>query len=242
MNEHRGTSTSEILGELGRHAKLDQVTNHPFLRRMKAETLTKSQVNLMIGQYWYPIHYFTEYLPRAIAVVPDIDTRAYISKILWQELGQGDPAKAHERLYIETMTAAGMELDSICNAAPLPASKRLVDGYRDSTQDYPSAIGFLYGTEVIDLAMVSALGAAVSKATGLANLSWVDIHVQQEPDHVASVRRAVVLPMTEGQRRRVVDQAQAVWGLWSDFYYGIQEQIDGAAANAFCGAGGTAAM
>lgn len=220
------TLVPDILDELGQHAKRERVVAHPFLRRLKAEKLSKSQVAVIVGQYWYPIHYFTEFLAKVIAVVPELSMRTYVSKILWQELGEGDPARAHETLYVETMVNAGLELNDVRDIPALPASQRLVEGYRQSTLDCSSAIGFLYGTEVIDLAMVSSVGAAVRNTTGIQELPWVDIHLKQEPDHVASVRQTVCGQLTETQRRKVIEEAQTIWGLWSDFYYAIQEHID----------------
>lgn len=217
---------SDILVELGQHAKREHVVNHPFLRRIKTDKLTKSQVAIIVGQYWYPIHYFTEFLPKVIAIVPDLSMRSYVSKILWQELGEGDPAQAHESLYIETMVSAGINVSDVRDMPALPASTRLIEGYYQSTFDSFSAVGFLYGTEVIDLAMVSSVGAAVRNATGVMELPWVDIHLKQEPDHVTSVKRAVSVSLTEEQRRKVIAEAQAIWMLWSDFYYAIQERID----------------
>jgi pyrroloquinoline quinone (PQQ) biosynthesis protein C len=216
----------DILAELERHARREYVTDHPFLRRLKKDTLTKSQVAVIIGQYWYPIHYFTEFLPNVIAIVQDLSIRTYVSKILWQELGEGDPARAHETLYVETMISAGIDVHDIRDRPALPASYRLVEGYRQSTLNPLSAIGFLYGTEIIDLAMVSSVGAAVRNATGILELPWVDIHLKQEPDHISSVRRAVSVSLTEKQRRNIIDEAQKVWMLWSDFFYNIQQQID----------------
>jgi pyrroloquinoline quinone (PQQ) biosynthesis protein C len=224
-NFSTGTATG-ILDELEQQARRQHVVNHPFLKRIRTEKLTKPQVSIIVGQYWYPIHYFTEFLPKVIAVVSDIAMRTYVSKILWQELGEGKPDQAHENLYVETMVGGGIDADAVRNMPALSATDRLVDGYRDSTGDPFSAIGFLYGTEVIDLAMVSSVGASVRSATGAKRLPWVDIHVKQEPDHVSSVKQTVTSSLTEDQRRTVIAEAEKIWNLWSDFYDAIEMKID----------------
>lgn len=224
MNDE--AKTTDILSQLERHAEREHVVSHPFLRRIETDKLTKSQVAVVVGQYWYPMHYFTEFLPKAMATVSDLPTRVYMSKILWQELGEGDPARAHETLYVETMVSAGIDVNDVRDMPALPASNRLIEGYCQSTSDSHSAVGFLYGTEIIDLAMVSAIGTAVRNATGILKLPWVDIHVKQEPDHVSSVKRAISMPFTEEQCCKVIDEAQKMWSLWSDFYYAIQEKIN----------------
>lgn len=222
------SENADILAELSRHAERRQVVAHPFLQRIRKEPLAKAQVAVIVGQYWHPIHYFTEFLPRVIAVVQDIPMRTFVSKILWQELGEGDPERAHENLYLETMAKAGFDVGDVRHAPALSASTRLVEGYRDSTMCPNAAIGALYGTEVIDLAMVSSLGAAVRNASGLDELSWVDIHVRQEPDHVSCVNETVRLSLTDAERRGIVEGAQTIWTLWSEFYSAIEEEIKAA--------------
>jgi pyrroloquinoline quinone (PQQ) biosynthesis protein C len=226
MQNDRPETETSILNELEKRARRQQVVSHPFLKRIRTQELTKPQVSVIVGQYWYPIHYVTEFLPKVIAVVSDLSMRTYVSKILWQELGEGDPDQAHETLYLETMVGGGIDADDVRNMPALSATDRLVHGYRDSTSDPFSAIGFLYGTEVIDLAMVSSVGAAVRNTTGVEHLPWVDIHLKQEPDHVSSVKNLVASSLTEEQRRKVVEEAENIWSLWSDFYDAIQEKID----------------
>jgi pyrroloquinoline quinone (PQQ) biosynthesis protein C len=219
--------TSDILSELEGHPNRDSVIGHPFLRYMRTAALTRKEVALILGQYWHPIHYFTEFLPRTIAVVRDLATRVLVTRILWQELGEGDPARAHETLYLETTRRVGFDVDEVRSAPALPAAIRLVEGYRYSTRDAFSAVGALYGTEVIDLAMVASVGAAIRNTTGIATLPWVDIHLKQEPNHVASVRGVVTLPATPEDRKRIMREAQQIWGLWSDFYQTIESTIEG---------------
>jgi pyrroloquinoline quinone (PQQ) biosynthesis protein C len=218
---------SEILLErMARHESRSYVVGNHFLKRLRDEQFSLAQVSIIIGQYWHPISYFTVFLPKAIAVSPTIPLRTFISKILWQELGEGNSDLAHETLYIQTMVEAGMTQEAITQAPPLPATERLMAGYRGSTQKASSAIAWLYGTEVIDLPMVSSVGNAVKKASGKEKLPWVDIHVKQEPDHVDSVRNVLNLPFSDEEQDQILDEAQRMWLAWSDFYKDIEQQID----------------
>src|SRR5262245_34828978 len=126
---------NDILSRLERHAERERVVSHPFLRWIGTEKLTMSQVAVIVGQYWYPIHYFTEFLSKAMAAVSDLPMRVYMSKVLWQELGEGDPTRAHETLYVETMVSAGIDVNDVRGMPALPASNRLIEGYCQSTFD-----------------------------------------------------------------------------------------------------------
>jgi pyrroloquinoline quinone (PQQ) biosynthesis protein C len=215
-----------------RHATLDLLSTDQARQRLMGElddwksrgkSLSVEQVGRLLGQWYHPLHYFPEFLSRVIAVSPSLDTQSSISRILWQELGEGDPALAHETLYIETMTNAGFQRQTIAASEPLPNTAKLVEGYKNSTSDYVSGLGFLYGTEVVDLAMVSAMGHLIRTCTGKKELPWVDIHVKQEPDHVESSSRPLLPPFTEQERERIVGGARDLWTLWTGLFAGAKE-------------------
>jgi len=221
-SEVLSVESETLLKRIAKHESRDYVVNHPFLKRLRNESFSIDQVSILISQYWYPMNYFTVFLPQALAVSPTIPIKTFISKILWQELGEGDDTLAHETLYIKTMLEAGMVIQS----PPLPATERLIDGYRESTKTAAKSIAWLYGTETIDLLVVSSIGAAVRKASEKKELPWVDIHVKQEPDHVNSVRNVMNLPFSEEEQDIILEEAQRMWLAWSDFYNDIEEQMD----------------
>lgn len=190
-------------------------------------TLSREQVLIILGQWFYPLHYFPTFLSRLISVTPQIDTQTFISRILWQELGEGDPNFAHERIYIETISDNGFEAKQVAEAASFPATRELVDGYRDASGDYLSGLGFLYGTEVVDLPMVATIGELMKRCTGKESLPWVDIHVSQEPHHVESSDSTLQLPFTEEEQQQIVANAERMWKLWLNFFRGIEAEILG---------------
>jgi hypothetical protein len=190
---------------------------------MCTDTFTVEQASTILSQWYHPLHYFPTFLARFIAVCPNIPMQTYISKILWQELGEGDAARAHELIYKETMCRVGFDEHSFINVSPLESTRDLVTGYENSTHDFAPALGFTFATEVADLAMVSAIGTMVRNLTGAKELPWVDIHVVQEPDHVDSADLALAVQMTEHEENQVVMHAERMWKLWIDFFSGLEK-------------------
>jgi hypothetical protein len=215
-----------------RRATLDILSTDPAKERLMAEldewkshckSLSVEQVGRLLGQWYHPLHYFPEFLSRLIAASPSLETQSSISKILWQELGEGDPTLAHETIYIDTMRDAGFPRETVAASPPLTDTVRLVEGYKKSTSDCIYGLGFLYGTEVVDLAMVSAMGRLIRGCTDRRELPWVDIHVKQEPEHVESSSRPLLPPFSEQQQERIVGGAQELWDLWTTFFKGAKE-------------------
>lgn len=198
-----------------------------YLKQLKQDcgTLAREQVVVILGQWFHPLHYFPTFLSRLISVSPDIETQTFVSRILWEELGEGDPRRAHERVYIETILDGGFTRARVADAPPLEATRRLVEGYEESSSACLSGLGFLYGTEVVDLPMVATIGELMRRCTGKRNLPWVNIHVAQEPGHVVSAEEALKPEFTEAQRREVVGSAERMWTLWIDFFKAIRREI-----------------
>ena len=190
-----------------------------------SKMLSKEQVTIFLGQWYHPLHYFPVFLSRLVSVAPDIDMQTFISRILWQELGQGDPVYAHEKIYIETMLDAGFERKLFAEAPPFKETEELLAGYKTATDNYLSGLGFLYGTEVADLTMVSTIGNFVRDCTGRKDLLWVDIHVEQEPDHVESSNKTLQPSIDEDEQSQIVESAEQMWKLWINFFKAIKRAI-----------------
>ena len=188
-------------------------------------TLPRELAVVILGQWFHPLHYFPVFLSRLISVTPNVESQTYISRILWEELGEGDPVRAHEKIYVETMTGGGFEKTDFTEAPPLAATRRLVDGYEKASSQFLSGLGFLYGTEVVDLQMVATIGALMKRCTGLRTLPWVDIHVSQEPGHVESSSSTLDQSLDHDAQHRVVMSAEEMWTLWTDFFRSIREEI-----------------
>ncbi|MFO0758567.1 MAG: iron-containing redox enzyme family protein [Byssovorax sp.] len=204
--------------QLTDHPLRAKLFNNEFFTMAKTAQLTKADTADFLGQYWHPIHYFAPFLAKVIAVAPFVGIQTAVSKILWQELGEGNPEMAHEFIYIDTMTKAGFTEQEVCKTAPNAATEALMRGYREATADYCGGLGFMYGTEIIDLTIVQGLGETVRRTSGMIHLPWVDIHVVQEPDHVDCANVSIQRPFTDAERKAIVDSAALHWELWDGFF------------------------
>jgi pyrroloquinoline quinone (PQQ) biosynthesis protein C len=212
---------------LNEHRLRKQFINHDFFRRVKVEPLSRQQVAVFIGQWWHPLHYFPTFLARAVSVLPDIASKSAVSKILNQETGEGNPARAHEVVYIDSMKRAGFTRDETTAAPPFPETQRLVEGYERASAERFAALGFIFATEVADLTMVSGIGTAVERATGVRDLEWVNIHVEQEPDHVEEADNTLLSSFKAREEGLVLDNAERMWELWTGFFDRLEREVFG---------------
>jgi pyrroloquinoline quinone (PQQ) biosynthesis protein C len=215
-----------VLDSLKHNPLRKNLIHHPFFEAVRSGTLERNDVAVFLGQWWHPLHYFPNFLSRSISVVPNLETKTAICAILSEELGEGKPEMAHERIYVETMTAAGFSQHEVTEAPPLASTRELIEGYKRASSAPISALGFMYGTEVADLAMVSGIGVAVRRVSGLKNLPWVDIHVLQEPHHVDEASNALEPELSTDQYESVVANAEEMWRLWIAFFSELHQVLD----------------
>jgi len=199
---------------------------HPFLSRCREGELNRAQVALLLGQWWHPLHFFPDFLARSVANIAPMEAKSAIAKILNEEVGQGDAQQAHEKIFIHTMVEAGFIKSAVVDADPIKETALLVEGYRDASGSSLGALGFIYGTEVIDLTLVSGIGKAVSRVSGRKNLPWVAIHQGQEPGHVAQAQTVINLDFAPSEQAEIFKSAEQMWQLWGDFFSGLEREAE----------------
>ena len=117
-----------VLDSLKNNPLRKELIHHRFFSEIKSGQLTRNDVAIFLGQWWHPLHYFPNFLSRSISVVPWLETKTAICAILSEELGEGNAAMAHERIYLETMAAAGFSQQEVAEAPPLESTAQTYSG------------------------------------------------------------------------------------------------------------------
>lgn len=214
-----------MLEKLSEHPLRKELIHHPFLKEIRTGgSISKEAVGTLLGQWWYPLDFFPTFLSRSISVLPDRDMQTALSKILYQELGEGRPANSHGKLFITTMADAGFPEEVTTQAPAFPETRQLVDLYEETSHNPLRALGAVYGTEVADLAMVSGVGQAVRAVSGVKELPWVDIHVLQEPEHVEQASEALEPNFSAEEEAEIQGAAEDMWRHWIAFFDRIRSE------------------
>ena len=66
--------------------------------------------------------------------------------------------------------------------------------------------------------MVSSIGKAIERTTGVTDNQWVAIHIEQEPDHVEEANHALLADFNAEQEDAVIVAADEMWRLWTAFF------------------------
>ncbi len=219
------TATLSFGDRLAASPVYENFRDHPFFAAVDTADFTKEQAAILIEQWWHPLHYFPTFLARCVAVLPDIASKSAITRILNQEAGGGIVSQAHEVIYVDSMDKCGFDRDRVTGTAPYPETAALVDGYREASERRESALGFIFATETTDLLMVSSIGKAIERTTGVTDNEWVSIHVEQEPDHVEEANHALLADFSVEQESAVLEAANEMWRLWTAFFNRLAVEV-----------------
>jgi len=175
--------------------------HHPFVERCRAGALTPGQVRVLGGQMYKFCREFTRFLATALAACPSEAARRVIGENLWEELGEGDPDRAHPALFRRFTRALGL-CDAQLEAVPAePETQALIDCYLGLASRY-GVLGILgalcYASEGIVGALYAQIERGLLGALPFSRdaLVFFEVHVQVDDGH-ADKLESVLLPLLE---------------------------------------------
>lgn len=212
--------TARVLTNLAASQQRHAVLNHSVFQELSSPQPSVDCLEQLLQQWLYVLHNFPMFLGRVLALSPDADVQTYISEVLWQELGQGQPHRSHESLFLLSAARAGFA--NIRTVTPLPTTAQLLKKYKRASSDYPTGLAWFWATELIDHAMVERVGSALrAAAPRRVSLPWVDAHRVQEGRHVRSSGAALATVLTADSLGAITAATQDAWSAWCRFFDGV---------------------
>jgi pyrroloquinoline quinone (PQQ) biosynthesis protein C len=195
----------------------DNISMHPFFHRMRRSPVDLDLLYvLLLNVREGIITQFTRRLAHVISRVEDLRIRSVLGKQLNDELGDGDPARAHSCLFDEMIDGVGSLPDEIVR----PHVRRSIGPGRilgerlQALYTQASALAGVGAAMVIEIIGKHAdcfLGDEFRRQTQVprSSLAWLDLHEQLEQEHSAeSLDLAGFIPQDEESLRAVWAGAQ----------------------------------
>ena len=136
---------TELLAQLDCAIRERSLLQHPFYQDWQAGTLRRERLRLYAKQYYLHVETFPMHL-EALAGRSSGTLRALILENLSDEQ---DPAAPHPKLWRDFAAAVGVGGETLWTTVPLPGIRRLVETYREISQERPlaEAVAALYAYE-----------------------------------------------------------------------------------------------
>lgn len=205
---------------------------HPFVERCRAGQLTLAQVRVLGAQMYRFCHQFPSFLALALAACTQDDARIVIGENLWEELGEGDPRRAHAELFRKFTRALGLDDAQLAAMPVLPETAALVDTYLNLSKRF-GVLGILgalcYASEGIVGALYSQIQGALRQAAPFDRdaLKFFEVHIDVDDGH-ADKLESILLPMLRTpEDELLVEQAiRAAMDARCAFFDGVLREAD----------------
>jgi pyrroloquinoline-quinone synthase len=206
--------------------------HHPFVERCRAGQLTLAQVRVLGAQMYKFCHQFPNFLALALASCPQDDARIVIGENLWEELGEGDPLRAHAALFRQFTRALGFDDSQLSVLPALPETAALIDTYMGLSNRY-GVLGILgalcYASEGIVAALYSHIQGALRQVASFDRhaLMFFEVHIDVDDGH-ADKLESILLPMLRTpQDELVVEQAiRTAMDARCAFFDGVLREVE----------------
>ncbi|MBW8828133.1 MAG: iron-containing redox enzyme family protein [Burkholderiales bacterium] len=180
-------------------ARTHPLWRHPFVERCRAGELTLPQVRVLASQMYRFCHEFPCFLATALAASRDEATRMVIAENLWEELGEGDPQRAHATLFRRFTRALGISDEELADSPVLPETRALIDAYL-ALGDRACGLGLVgalcHASEGIVASLYTQIQAGLMSALHFDKeaLVFFELHIHVDDGH-ADHLESVLLPM-----------------------------------------------
>ena len=201
MSQNQGVSTNQlssatVMKTFREVAETHPLWNHDFLHHCRAGELTLQEVRVLAVQMYKFSKEFNRILASVMARCPDTSAQAVILDNLFDEMGEGDPDRAHPELFRHFTRALGIDDETLESIPATPETQALIDTYLALADRY----GYVAGLGAICFAsegIVNSLYTQIQNGiVGAARFSkealvFFDVHIHLDDDHAAQLAALV---------------------------------------------------
>jgi DMATS type aromatic prenyltransferase len=214
-----------------RYETVERLPDHPLFQRLAREPAAVAPLWAILANNWVAVgDQFPRWLAHLVARVEDDAMRSVLAKQLNDELGDGDPARAH-RVLFQTMLA---DLEPYALAgdreALLVPGRRFAEGLARNYLERPwlEAVGGSLVAEVYGKQVDQAVGALLRRQRDVdpASLTWLVLHETLEQEHASeAIDLARMTPPTAEAHAAICRGAEELAALGTRYFDELYEVV-----------------
>jgi pyrroloquinoline quinone (PQQ) biosynthesis protein C len=158
------------------------VDRSAFFRRWSPGTVSDAVARVFLTEFEGLVSSFPQLLALGIARTTDTDTRTVLAVNLYQECGEGNPARTHHAIYRNFMDSVGLPAP----AALSPRAARWREslyGYVLATEDESAVLGTLAAGEFLARPALSRIYRPIERLFPGADTKYFTQHLDLEAEH-----------------------------------------------------------
>ncbi len=217
---------SGVLEVVDRYESWDQITNHPFLHRLRSEPVNLHHIWNILANFQGSISKtFSQRLALIASRVDDPETRFIVTDLLYDEMGSGNYGHAHVNLFSNMMKIMEPYRPAVVDEwtmSPATRFNRSMDETYGSA-DINVALGAIVSGEIFGKQFDQFLGDEIRRQNDVDPklFVWVTLHEQLEVMHAgegADIARLVPPQHLDSMARGAYGLSLGAWGFLTDVY------------------------
>lgn len=225
-NPSNGLPASGVMEVVDRYEQWDQITNHPFLHRLRSEPVNLHHIWNILANFQGSISKtFSQRLALIASRVDDPETRFIVTDLLYDEMGSGDYSLAHVNLFSNMMKVMEPWKPALVDDWIMGPAQRF-NRSMDQTYGNPDinvALGAIISGEIFGKQFDQFLGDEIRRQNEVdpSLFVWVTLHESLEVTHAgegADIARLVPPEGLEAMARGAYGLSLGAWGFLTDVY------------------------
>jgi Iron-containing redox enzyme len=225
-NSDAVAAPSGVMEVVDRYEQWDQITNHPFLHRLRSEPVNLFHIWCVLANFQASISKtFSQRLALIASRVDDPHTRHIVTDLLYDEMGSGNYDLAHVNLFSNMMKVMEPWKPKLVDDWALGAGHQFNVAMDETygNADVNVALGAIVSGEIFGKQFDQFLGDEIRRQNEVdpALFVWVTLHESLEVTHAgegADIARLVPAAGFEAMSRGAYGLALGAWRFLTDVY------------------------
>lgn len=198
-----------------RHVVLTHgAVNNRYLQRFRSGDLSEQEFRAFAVEFYNFARFFPQILASQLVNTEDERIADELTKVLYSELGDGDPSHRHELLYRNFLRSVDIDVHTAMTRPMLPSTRAYIEGMQRLYSDgnHAKALGASFGLENMAVTMWDHLipGLTILKASRYPDMdmTYFTFHRELESTHEQAMKQALAAAETSvGEGLPIEEQA-----------------------------------
>jgi pyrroloquinoline quinone (PQQ) biosynthesis protein C len=171
--------------------------NNPYLTRFQTGELSDPELQDFAIQFYSFARFFPKILVSQLINTEDESIAEELTRVLYSELGDGNPQHRHELLYRRFLTSVGVPIQEALTRPMMPSTKAYIEGMERlySSGNHEQALGASFGLENMAITMwdylIPGLLTLKHSRHPQMDMEYFSFHRELESTHEDAMEKAV---------------------------------------------------
>jgi pyrroloquinoline quinone (PQQ) biosynthesis protein C len=211
--------------------------NNAYLDRFTSGDLTDADLREFATEFYNFARFFPQILASQLVNTEDEQVADELTKVLYSELGDGQPHHRHELLYRDFLRSIGIDVHGAMSRPMLPSTRAYIEGMEHLYSDgnHAKALGASFGLENMAITMwdhlIPGLTSLKTARYPHMDITYFTFHRQLESTHedamehaVAAVQSTTNAGMSDQDKQDFRYGVSAVLGYLESFWMGLERR------------------